>query len=243
VVEPALARTLDATTVADPATAEKFSGSARPVLVVHNFPWRELGDTEPAAEPRFDVTYHGSLPGYHVDHIVAVARLLRERGHDVSWCLAALSYGEADQRRLERRLEEAGVREQFTLMYNLTAAEIPALLADTRLGFIPLPDVEKFRRNLPMKLFEFMSLGRPAVISDLPPVRRIAGLDECALLVQPGDDEAYADALERLLIDPELAAGMGARGKRLIAERLNADVELRDYVALCTRLSSNGSRP
>lgn len=240
-VEPLLAKRLDAVLTADRGTAEAFSRSWRhegAALVIHNFPRRALTDHGTAAEPVFDVTYHGSLPSYHVERIVAVAHLLRARGARVRWCIAALSHGEAERRALERRLDCEGLRDDFTLFYDLAFEQIPGLLAETRVGFIPLPDRLKFHRNLPMKLFEFMALGRPAVASDLPPIRQLVGDGECCLLVPPDDDEGYAAAIARLLADDTLAARLGARGRELIRNGLHAETEVQPYVDLVRRLVS-----
>jgi glycosyltransferase involved in cell wall biosynthesis len=235
-VEPFLAGRLDATLVADGATEERFRGKVRRLLLVHNFPWRSLAEQPISDEFKYDVLYHGSLPTYHIDAIASTARVLKDRDVPIRFCLAAREYEEEDQSVLEDRLEAAGVREMFTLFYNLPFHAMPELLAATRLGFIPLPDVPKFRSNIPRKLFEFMSVGRPAVLSDLPPSRRLIGEENCSLLVPP-EPAAYADALERLYRNPEIADEMGRRGRRLILERMNAEAEVRPYVDLISKLA------
>lgn len=240
-LEPWLSGTLDATLVADRGNAERFAEHGTEALVVSNFPWLDFGRGVSGA-PRYDVTYHGTLPGYHVDHILATAVELRARGLELRWCLAARDYGPGERRALEGRVTAAGLADAFTLHYNLRFEDMPALLSATRIGFIPLPDERKFHRNVPRKLFEFMLFGRPAVVSDLPPVRRLVGDAGCCLLVTPGDDRGYADALENLLRDPGLAEEMGRRGRALVERELNAESALVPYVALCRHLLARGAR-
>ena len=48
--------------------------------------------------------------------------------------------------------------------------------------------------------------GRPIVAADLPSIREVLHHEVDALLVPPGDHEAMAAAVERLLADPALAA-------------------------------------
>ena len=90
-----------------------------------------------------------------------------------------------------------------------------------RIGFIPLPDVPKYRENIPTKLFEFMALGMPVVMSDLAASRPFVGDGECAIMVPTGDYGAYGDAILRLLEDPELCQRMGAEGKRRVRDQYN----------------------
>jgi len=84
-------------------------------------------------------------------------------------------------------------------------------------------------------LLEAMAAGVPVVASDLTGYRAVArsGLD--ALLVPPGDPTALADALGRVLSDPELAARLAESGSAHVArfgmERL-ADEYLERYQSL-----------
>jgi glycosyltransferase involved in cell wall biosynthesis len=105
---------------------------------------------------------------------------------------------------------------------------------------VPLPDVAKFRTNVPMKLFEFMAAGVPAVTSDLPPARRLVGDDGGVLFVPPGDAAAFADALGGLLGDPARAARLGRRGRDLVVERCHWEREELKLVALFDALRGAG---
>lgn len=241
-LEPWLAGQLDAVTFADRATAGRFSRVRAQRLVVHNFPWRRLAEGPTSTRWRFDVTYHGSLPDYHARALLETARILRQRGLRLRWCIAAREFSGGEQGRLQALVDEAGLREEVTLRFNVPFLEIPSLLAETRLGLIPLPDTPKFRRNIPRKVFEFMGVSRPAVVSDLPPTRSLIGHTDSCLLVTPGDEAAYADGIQRLMEDPDLADEMGRRGRELILSELNAETELAPYVELCRSLSAAARR-
>ena len=62
------------------------------------------------------------------------------------------------------------------------------------------------RFTSPLKLFEYMSAGRAIVASDLPSIREVLHHEIDALLVAPGNPEAFAGAIERLVAQPGLAA-------------------------------------
>ena len=53
----------------------------------------------------------------------------------------------------------------------------------------------------PLKMFEYMAMGRPIVASDLPVLREVLD-DTCALLVQPDQPADWIAALERGVGDP-----------------------------------------
>ena len=91
-------------------------------------------------------------------------------------------------------------------------AAVPALLAAADVVAIPQLHSEVARYQMPMKVFDAMAMGKPIVastVSDLPHV-----LDGCGLLVPPGDAEALARAISRLLSDPAEARLLGDRARR-----------------------------
>jgi hypothetical protein len=237
VVEPWLAGHLDAVITADPSTAARFRERGRPVVLVYNFPALSFGDEPEVAEPSFDVTHHGSLPGYTLRNVIATAVELQRRGADPRWRLVTRSGSQTQQQQMREQLAAASLGSSFTLEFNLPFGRMPGVVADTRVGFIPLPDEQKFRHNIPRKLFEFMALGRPVVASDLPPIRALVGDAGCAILVRPGDAAGYADAIQSLLHDPVRAREMGQRGRALILDQMYAEEELKPYLALCEDLA------
>jgi glycosyltransferase involved in cell wall biosynthesis len=71
------------------------------------------------------------------------------------------------------------------------------------------------RYTSPLKLFEYLMMGRPIVASDLPALREVLTHEETALLVPAGDPTALAGAVTRLMDDPALAASLAARARAL----------------------------
>ena len=67
-------------------------------------------------------------------------------------------------------------------------------------------------------LLEAMAAGTPIVAGDLPGYRNVARPDEHALLVPPGDPDALAGALRRVLDDGRLTVSLAAAGELRAAE-------------------------
>lgn len=61
-----------------------------------------------------------------------------------------------------------------------------------------------------LPVVEAMACGRPLVVSDIPPLREVAG--EAALYVRPDDDAGLADALSRVLNSDSLRRSLGEQG-------------------------------
>jgi glycosyltransferase involved in cell wall biosynthesis len=65
----------------------------------------------------------------------------------------------------------------------------------------------------PMKAFEYLAAGRPILASDLPVIREILHKD-WALLLPPGDEHAWIEALRGLRADPARRDALGVAARR-----------------------------
>jgi glycosyltransferase involved in cell wall biosynthesis len=96
-------------------------------------------------------------------------------------------------------------------------AEVPRYLAAADVVAIPQRDSSDTRGQMPAKLFDAMALGRPIVSTRVSMIPEV--LDGCGIVVPPGDVEALARAIGRLLDDPGEAAALGRHAReRCVAE-------------------------
>ena len=73
------------------------------------------------------------------------------------------------------------------------------------------------RDPFPLVVLEAMASGLPAVLTAVDGVPEQAS-EDCAMLVEPGDAGAIADAIRRLLDNPGRRAAMGAAAAARVAE-------------------------
>ena len=82
----------------------------------------------------------------------------------------------------------------------------------------------------PVKAMEYMASGLPLVCFDLPETRSIA--EDAAVLVAPGDEQALADAVLRLLDDPDARRALGAVGRERVRTWLAWERQSQAYLAV-----------
>lgn len=82
---------------------------------------------------------------------------------------------------------------------------------------VPSMDVPGSWGQIPAKLFDAMSMGKPIVASAVNDIPEI--LDGVGLCVPPGDPDALSAALVRLARDPALGAALGAGARCRLIER------------------------
>ncbi len=78
--------------------------------------------------------------------------------------------------------------------------------------------------NLPTKVYEYMSMGLPVIISDSP-YNRIVEREGMGICVDPLNVEEISHAINRLLKNPKEALSMGERGRKSIKEKWNWEEE------------------
>jgi glycosyltransferase involved in cell wall biosynthesis len=83
---------------------------------------------------------------------------------------------------------------------------------------VPNPDGSPFFGS-PTKLFEYMSMGRGIVASALDQIAEVLADGRTALMVPPGDRDALAHALMRLVVDDALRTRLGGEARRAVLER------------------------
>ena len=79
----------------------------------------------------------------------------------------------------------------------------------------------RYREGTPRSSLEAMAMGRAVVTTDMPGCRETVIDGDNGFLVPPRDPDALFRALEKFLIDPDLAVRMGARSRKLAEERFD----------------------
>lgn len=100
-----------------------------------------------------------------------------------------------------------------------------ALLRSVKAGLSLAHPTPAYRETLSTKVFEYLSAGVPAIISDFPRWRKVIDEYGCGIAVNPLDVDQIADAIAYLLGHPAEAEAMGRRGRQAVVERYNWDAE------------------
>ncbi|MBV9079436.1 MAG: glycosyltransferase family 4 protein [Methylobacteriaceae bacterium] len=117
----------------------------------------------------------------------------------------------------------------------LPQADLPALIRGAVAALVPISDPSgRSSRGgvLPLKLYEGLACGVPAIVTDLPGQAELVRAGECGLVVPVDDPPALARAVATLPADPERARRMGEAGAALVRAEHSWDARAADTLAI-----------
>lgn len=86
--------------------------------------------------------------------------------------------------------------------------------------------------NFATKVYEYMSMGLPVIVSDYQYARKVLKEYEFGIAVDPENVDEIAQAINYLLCNPEVSEKMGQEGRRAVKERFNWSIEEEKLLAL-----------
>lgn len=228
--------------------AERYPEAAARVEVVHvgvdperYRPGRESSPRGEAGAGEARILTVAALEPYKgIGVLVEAAEILRERLADrppgrpaVTWEVV----GEGSlRRRLEAEIERRGLAGTVRLAGALPQEEVGRRLTRSDLFVLPsvvAPDGQM--EGIPVALMEALAAGRPVVASRLSGIPELVKDGETGLLVPPGDAEALAEAVARLLREPGLAARLAEAGRRRVEEEFRLETTVAELLILLDR--------
>jgi glycosyltransferase involved in cell wall biosynthesis len=150
-------------------------------------------------------------------------KLLQYKGYFVDWdCI-----GPVDAVHQEELL---AISERYGLKgIRMTGYLLPSagwrIIARCHIGLALLKPIPNYYESYPTKLFEYMALGLPVIVSDFPLYRTIVEKEQCGFCVNPESIKEIAQAIQWLLDNPGEAEAMGKRGRDATLKKYNWDHE------------------
>ncbi len=206
-----------------------FAGKCRHITTIDNTPiLGELYDQyDPSAQKEArSVVYVGGLSyARGITHLIAAAAKA-----DCTLYLAGMFDSEEYRRSVEALPEYSCVK----YLGLLGREQVVALLQRCYIGAATLLNIGQYNQddNLATKVYEYMSLGVPVLLSRSAYNERVMNKHHFGLCVEPDNVDEIAAAIGYLLDHPDEARQMGENGRRAVQEEFNWSVEEKKLLAL-----------
>jgi glycosyltransferase involved in cell wall biosynthesis len=131
---------------------------------------------------------------------------------------------------LQAAIQRAGLEGVVLLRGSVDQRQVAALLGRSSIFVLPaVVAADGDRDGIPNAILEAMAMGLPVVSTPTSGIPEVVREGQTGVLVPAGDAEALADAIGRLLSDPETRSRLGQAGRELVRERFD---QIRNAVAL-----------
>lgn len=207
-----------------------FDGRARKTILLNNVPrWEEFSEDElqeETDENKEGICYAGSLT--YERGITFLMKAAYKA--DTTLFLAGNFSSESYQKEL------LGMKESKAMEYcgALEREKVYQLYRHCKIGMCTLLDVGQYSafENLSTKVYEYMAMGMPVILSDFPYNRKMVEKYNFGFLANPENVDDLAQKIRYLLDNPKEADTLGANGKKLFLEKLNWSVEEKKLLKL-----------
>lgn len=174
-----------------------------------------------------------------IDHFLEAAARLRNIHPDACFLLVGECYtrgGERDfkvdeayRKVLKDKVDSLGLTDR--VIFTGLRKDVPDVLAASAVSVLP-----SLSEGISNTLLESMAAGVPVVATRVGGTPEAITDGEQGLLVPPGDSQALASAISRVLSDPLLALRLGNNGRRRVAEEFSFEAVVRRTEALYRKL-------
>lgn len=201
------------------STLEPFVGRDRIEVLDNPVDLRSVGSACPDGEVP-TVLFVGTISvNKGLYELIEAAVRLRERGVR-GWRLQVIGganeVGEAEARAILQKAADAGIADSF--LGSQGQAEVLRRLTEGDIFVLP-----SHSEGQPLSVLEAMATGLPIVATRVGAIPDLVRCGEEGLLVEPGDIDGLAEAIERLVEDRQLRTEMGARAAARARDRHSLD--------------------
>lgn len=153
-----------------------------------------------------------------IDTVIQALPKIREQISQVRLVIVGKS---SEDDKLKKLAEDLGMKDKILFEGWQDPSTFPSYILGSQIGLCP------FKRNLhhdttyANKLFQYLSLGCPVVVSDCPAQAEIVKKEKVGKIFQADNEVDFAYKIVELYQANELREEMGTRAKKVVAEKYN----------------------
>jgi glycosyltransferase involved in cell wall biosynthesis len=120
----------------------------------------------------------------------------------------------------ERQVDALGLTDRVTFTGYQRFESLPTYIQCSDVCLIPHVSNANIENTMPNKIFQFMIMSKPVVVSSTRPMMRVVNDAQCGLVFEDRNAESLAEAVIKLQ-DDSLRRRLGENGRRAVEDRYN----------------------
>ncbi|MHA1410280.1 MAG: glycosyltransferase family 4 protein, partial [Candidatus Odinarchaeia archaeon] len=181
----------------------------------------------------FTITYTGGV-GIHrgVDTVIKSLPKVKERVPDIKLLLIGFKGKTEYEKKLKKLSKNLDVYENIEFIKWAPFKDVINYIKASKICLIPHRTSGHTNTTIPHKLFHYMMLKKPVIVTDAKPLKRIVEECKCGLVIPSGNYEKMAKAIIKIYDDKELALRLGENGEKAVKDKYNWEVEAKKLIKL-----------
>lgn len=183
------------------------------------FDCENIGPTNepPFCDKKFIIMYHGVLSQSRgLQETVKAIELLNSKYPDIA--LFILGDGKARDE-LELLVKERKLEDNVFLHKPVPYEEVPKYITHCNVGILPFPNLNWWRVSSPLKLMEYLAMGKSVVVTNIEAHREVLNNSPCGIFIKSHHPEEIAQGIEKAYHLKDKLGEMGRRGRELVIRK------------------------
>jgi glycosyltransferase involved in cell wall biosynthesis len=139
---------------------------------------------------------------------------------------------------LQHHVRSMNIDYAFNFVGKVSHSEVPKYINSANICVAPFTSSISRSGLSPLKLYEYMSCGKPVVGSNIPGLEDVLIKHECGLSVESDNPSSLAEGIIRLLGDNKLAITMGVNARKAAVEFYSWNAVAETVAKICSRIVS-----
>jgi glycosyltransferase involved in cell wall biosynthesis len=185
---------------------------------------------------KFVVFYHGNFGVMRglVDCVKSIEKL--QAFPDIVLFLLGSGKALPDIRKV---IKDAHLEDQVIIHNPVSYSDVPKYISMCDVAVIPLPELPDWKNQCPLKLLEYLSMGKCVLLTDIPAHRKVVGDCDCGIYLNSSDKNGIAEGIKYAYDNRKMLQELGISGREIVKKRYSWDKIAADFDAYLE--SVNGS--
>jgi glycosyltransferase involved in cell wall biosynthesis len=170
---------------------------------------------------KFVVFYHGSISANRgIMEAVEAMSIVRKSHPDIVLYILGSGSVVLD---LKRFIEQKNLQGSVVLSDPVNYFDVPKFIGVSDVCIIPLPNHPFWRFQNPLKLLEYLAMGKVVIVTDIPAHRSVIGNDLCGIYISSIRPSEIAESIIYAYNNKSVLEKWGAQARRLVEEQYTWD--------------------
>jgi len=179
-------------------------------------------------ENKFVLMYHGVITKNRgLDKVIEAVKIIKWDSIDIYFII--IGNGNAKYELMDM-VKKYNLSSSIKFIEQVALPEVPYYIFCCDIGILPFPNLIWWRVSSPLKLMEYLAMGKPVIATDIEAHRDVIGSQNCAFIIKDNKPETIADAIKTAYNKRTELTKMGMQGRKIILEQYTWDKQAENLI-------------